>query len=80
LGATVNAIAPGIIETPLTQGYMEANPERRDAAIAHTPAGRLESVDDIAHAAMFLASKGAGFINGHTLVVDGGLSAGSSWW
>jgi len=80
LGATVNAIAPGIIETPLTQDYMAANPGRRDAAIAHTPAGRLGSVEDIAHTAMFLASKGAGFINGHTLVVDGGLSAGSSWW
>ena len=80
LGATVNAIAPGIIETPLTRGYMAAHPERREAGIAHTPVGRLGSVEDIAHAAMFLASEGASFVNGHTLVVDGGLSSGSSWW
>jgi NAD(P)-dependent dehydrogenase (short-subunit alcohol dehydrogenase family) len=80
LGATVNAIAPGIIETPLTRGYMSQFPERRDAGIAHTPVGRLGSPEDIAHATMFLASEEASFVNGHTLVVDGGLSVGSSWW
>ena len=80
LGATVNAIAPGIIETPLTRGYMDQYPERAAAGIAHTPVGRLGSPDDIAHAAMFLASEGASFVNGQTLVVDGGLSVGSSWW
>ena len=80
LGATVNAIAPGIIETPLTRGYMEQYPDRSAAGIAHTPVGRLGTVEDIAHAAMFLASNGAGFVNGQTLVVDGGLSVGSSWW
>jgi len=80
MGATVNAIAPGIIETPLTRGYMEQHPERRAAGIAHTPVGRLGSVEDIAHAAVFLASEGASFVNGHTLVADGGLSVGSAWW
>lgn len=80
LGATVNSIAPGIIETPLTRGYMEQHPDRRAAGIAHTPVGRLGLPDDIAHAATFLASEGAGFVNGHSLVVDGGLMAGNSWW
>jgi NAD(P)-dependent dehydrogenase (short-subunit alcohol dehydrogenase family) len=80
LGATVNSIAPGIIETPLTRGYMTQFPERRAAGIEHTPARRLGSVEDIAHAAVFLASEGASYVNGHTLVVDGGLSVGSSWW
>ena len=80
LGATVNTIAPGLIETPMTRGYMKEHPERREAGLAHTPVGRLGSPEDIAHAAMFLASEGASFVNGQTLVVDGGLSAGSSWW
>lgn len=80
LGATVNSIAPGIIETPLTRGYMDQNPERKAAGVAHTPVGRLGLPEDIAHAAMFLASEGASFVNGHSLVVDGGLMAGSSWW
>lgn len=80
LGATVNAIAPGIIETPLTRGYMEEHPDRTAAGIAHTPVGRLGTVDDIAHAAEYLVSPGASFVNGQTLVVDGGLSSGSAWW
>ena len=42
LGATVNSVAPGIIVTPMTRGYMDANPERREAGLAHTPVGRLE--------------------------------------
>ena len=80
LGATVNSVAPGIIVTPMTRGYMDANPERREAGLAHTPVGRLGAPDDIAHAVAFLASEDASFVNGHTLVVDGGLSVGNSWW
>ena len=80
LGATVNAVAPGIIRTPMNSGYMDANPDRRDAGIAHTPVGRLGAPDDIAHVVEFIASEGASFLNGQVIVVDGGLSAGSSWW
>ncbi len=80
LGATVNGIAPGIIVTPMNRGYMDSNPDKRAAGLAHTPVGRLGAPDDIAHAAAFLASEGAAFVNGQILVVDGGLSAGSSWW
>jgi NAD(P)-dependent dehydrogenase (short-subunit alcohol dehydrogenase family) len=80
LGATVNAIAPGIIVTPLTKGYIEAHPECGAAGIANTPAGRLGLPEDIAYAAAFLASEGASFVTGQVMVVDGGQSVGNSWW
>jgi NAD(P)-dependent dehydrogenase (short-subunit alcohol dehydrogenase family) len=79
-GATVNAVAPGIIDTALTRGYMEKYPEREQAVIANTLVGRLGTVEDVAHAVAFLASEDSGFITGQTLTVDGGLSAGCSWW
>lgn len=79
-GCTVNAIGPGITRTPLVEGYMEANPERVEAAIAHTPLRRVADPEDIAPLAVFLASDGARFITGQTIFVDGGLSAGSDWW
>ncbi len=79
-GCTVNAIGPGITRTPLVEGYMQANPQRVEAAIAHTPLRRIGEPDDIAPLAVFLASEGARFITGQTIFVDGGLSAGSDWW
>jgi len=79
-GCTVNAIGPGITRTPLVEGYMEANPQKVEAAIAHTPMRRIGEPDDIAPLAVFLASDGARFITGQTIFVDGGLSAGSDWW
>jgi NAD(P)-dependent dehydrogenase (short-subunit alcohol dehydrogenase family) len=79
-GATVNAVGPGIIQTPLTQEYMKQNPERVSAAIANTPLGRLGEPEDVADVVAFLASDAARFITGQTIYVDGGLTAGSSWW
>lgn len=72
-GIRVNGIAPGpIADTEgvrrLLQGDARARVERR------TPAGRLGAIEDIAAAALFLVSPAAAFINGHTMVVDGGLS------
>jgi 3-oxoacyl-[acyl-carrier protein] reductase len=79
-GVTVNAVGPGIIKTPLTKAYMEQHPQRVKAAIEHTPLGRLGEPEDIADVVAFLASDGARFITGQTIFVDGGVTAGSSWW
>ena len=79
-GATVNAIGPGILRTRLTGGYMDADPGREQAVLDHILVGRHGSVDDVAFAAEYLASPECGFVTGQTLIVDGGMSAGSTWW
>lgn len=79
-GVTVNAVGPGIIKTPLTTAYMDQFPERVTATIEHTPLRRLGEPEDVADVVAFLASDGARFITGQTIYVDGGISAGSSWW
>ncbi len=68
----VNAIAPGYIATEM----LETIPEKMKADIVKSiPASRIGSVQDIANAAMFLASEYSDYINGQVLVVDGGLTA-----
>jgi len=79
-GVNVNAVGPGIIKTPLTMAYMEKFPERVAATIEHTPLRRLGTPEDVADVVAFHASDGARFITGQTVYVDGGISAGSSWW
>jgi NAD(P)-dependent dehydrogenase (short-subunit alcohol dehydrogenase family) len=79
-GATVNAIGPGVLRTNLTGAYMDAHPEREQAVLDHTLVGRHGSVDDVAFAAEYLASPECGYVTGQTLIVDGGVSAGSTWW
>lgn len=71
-GIRVNGVAPGLVDTKLTKVTTE-NPERREAAIKNIPQGRLGTPDDIAGAALFLASPLASYITGQTIVVDGGL-------
>jgi NAD(P)-dependent dehydrogenase (short-subunit alcohol dehydrogenase family) len=78
----VNAIAPGKILTPMNAaavvGNADAMDEAREAFQTRTPLrGRIGLPDDIAHAALWLASDDAGFVSGQTLVVDGGLTTGS---
>jgi NAD(P)-dependent dehydrogenase (short-subunit alcohol dehydrogenase family) len=73
-GVRANAIAPGWIETPMTAPLM-ADPARREAIIARTPLGRWGRPDDVAGAALFLASPAAAFITGIVLPVDDGYSA-----
>jgi 3-oxoacyl-[acyl-carrier protein] reductase len=78
-GITVNSIAPGYIGTErLVQLYSsEADPQaamRRDAETI--PAGRFGTPAEIAAAAAFLCSAGAAYINGTTMLVDGGLARG----
>lgn len=79
-GVTVNAVGPGIIKTPLTMAYMDQYPERVTATIENTPLRRLGEPEDVADVVAFLASDKARFITGQTIYVDGGISAGSSWW
>ena len=67
---TVNAIAPGFIPTALTEVLPD---EMIQGAIENTPLGRLGTVEDVAHAVLFLASDEAAFITGQVLTVDGGL-------
>jgi NAD(P)-dependent dehydrogenase (short-subunit alcohol dehydrogenase family) len=79
-GVNVNAVGPGVIETPLTKAYMDQYPERVAATIEHTPLRRVGTPEDVADVVAFLASDGARFMTGQTVYVDGGVSAGSSWW
>lgn len=70
-GVTVNALAPGYIETPLTAEHLK-KPGVRSRLEALVPTGRLGVVDDVVGPALFLASRHAAFITGHILYVDGG--------
>jgi 3-oxoacyl-[acyl-carrier protein] reductase len=67
---TVNAIAPGYIETAMTAGLPEPAREELSGSIALK---RLGTVDDVAWAALYLASEEAGYVTGHVLNVSGGL-------
>ena len=80
MGTTVNAVGPGVIQTPLTQAYIDEHPERARAAVDNTPLRRLGTPEDVADVVAFLASDAARFITGQTIYVDGGITAGSSWW
>ena len=70
---TVNAVAPGYIETPMTAVLTD---EQKAATAQHIPLGRVGSDVEVAHAVAFLASEEAGYITGHTLDVNGGLYMG----
>ncbi|MCP4386575.1 MAG: glucose 1-dehydrogenase [Hyphomicrobiales bacterium] len=71
----VNVILPGWIETELTIRGRAATPDLQDKVIARTPAGRWGLPDDLAGAAVFLASPASDFVTGVVLPVDGGYSA-----
>ncbi len=70
-GITVNAIAPGFIRTDMTDGL---NEELKKNILSAIPLGSFGTVEDIAHAACFLASDEARYITGQVLAVDGGIS------
>jgi NAD(P)-dependent dehydrogenase (short-subunit alcohol dehydrogenase family) len=73
----VNCIAPGGISTPILYGFAGGNKAAVDAMLAQgQPYPRAGQPEDIANAALFLASDASQFITGHTLVVDGGATAG----
>ena len=70
---TVNAIAPGFIQTAMTDVLTE---DQKSGILTQIPLARYGSVDDIAAAAVFLTSDAAGYITGHTLDVNGGMYMG----
>src|SRR5260370_5539394 len=76
-GIRCNAIAPGTIRTPIWQARVDRDPVVFERLVKWYPLGRVGEPDDIANAAMFLASDDAGWITGTVLRVDGGLLAGS---
>ena len=67
-GVTVNAVAPGLIQTDMTEGIGEN-------LLEHVPARRAGTPDEVAECVRFLASDGAAYVNGVCLTVDGGLTA-----
>lgn len=73
-GLNVNAIAPGYFATDNTEA-LRADEERNSAISARIPAGRWGNPEDLAGAAIFLASPASDYVNGHTLLVDGGWMA-----
>jgi 3-oxoacyl-[acyl-carrier protein] reductase len=70
-GITVNTIAPGFIETAMTAALTD---KQKDVILARVPAGRLGSPDDIAAAALYLASLEGAYVTGQTLHVNGGMA------
>jgi len=86
-GVRVNCICPGGIATPIFGKSVGLSPEAADQTVGIMkealatlhPIGRSGLPDDIAHAALWLASDDSSFVNGHALVVDGGLIGGRKW-
>jgi 3-oxoacyl-[acyl-carrier protein] reductase len=72
-GITVNAVAPGYIETPMTAVLDE---RQRTTMMATIPLGRAGTDLEIAHSVLFLASDAAAYITGHVLDVNGGMFMG----
>ncbi len=73
-GVRANSLCPGPIETPLLQELL-ADPVRRQRRLVHIPMGRFGQAEEIANAALFLASDESSYMTGAALVVDGGITA-----
>lgn len=71
-GIRVNTIAPGFVETPLTEGLL-ADPKFRQSHARRTPLGRIMTVEDIMGAVVFLAAPASRMITGTSIVIDGGF-------
>jgi NAD(P)-dependent dehydrogenase (short-subunit alcohol dehydrogenase family) len=74
-GIRVNALCPGPVNTPLLKELFAKDPERAAKRLVHIPMGRFGEPDEIAKAALFLASDDSSFVTASTFLVDGGLSA-----
>jgi NAD(P)-dependent dehydrogenase (short-subunit alcohol dehydrogenase family) len=74
-GVRVNALCPGMVDTALLRRLTDAAPSLRESLLALKPMGRLGELEEIAAAAVWLASGEASFVTGHALAVDGGYAA-----
>jgi NAD(P)-dependent dehydrogenase (short-subunit alcohol dehydrogenase family) len=73
-GVTVNAVAPGYMDTELTRQYLADHPGRREKLVALIPARRFARIDEVVGPVLFLCSRQASFITGTVLYIDGGRS------
>ena len=73
-GVRVNALCPGPVNTPLLQELFAKDAERAQRRLVHVPMGRFAEPEEIANAALFLASDESSFITANTFLVDGGIS------
>ena len=74
-GIRVNAVCPGVIDTPMVDRLSAEMPTLREALIAMKPMGRLGRPEEVAEAVVWLCSDAASFVTGHALAVDGGYVA-----
>ena len=74
-GVRVNALCPGPVDTPMLRELFATDPERAARRLVHVPMGRFARAEEIADAALFLASDESSFITASTFLVDGGISA-----
>ncbi len=75
-GITVNAVAPGFIDTAMSRKAFEGDPERKRKVLSRTPMNELGLPEDVANSVVFLASPAARYLTGVILPVDGGTSIG----
>jgi NAD(P)-dependent dehydrogenase (short-subunit alcohol dehydrogenase family) len=78
-GIQVNCILPGFLRTPLTEEYFWQDESRRRWLLERIPAGRGGTPEDLAGAALLLASPASSYLTGQAIAVDGGFLAGGSW-
>jgi NAD(P)-dependent dehydrogenase (short-subunit alcohol dehydrogenase family) len=71
-GVTVNAVAPGYMETALTEAYLAEHPDTREALVRLIPAARFGTLGELVGPVLFLSSRHASFITGQIIYVDGG--------
>jgi NAD(P)-dependent dehydrogenase (short-subunit alcohol dehydrogenase family) len=73
-GVRVNALCPGPVDTPLLRELYAKDAEQAARRLAHVPMGRFARAEEIARAALFLASDDSSYVNATTFMVDGGIS------
>jgi NAD(P)-dependent dehydrogenase (short-subunit alcohol dehydrogenase family) len=73
-GVRVNALCPGPVDTPLLRELFAKDPEQAARRLVHVPMGRFARAEEIANAALFLASDESSYVNATSFLVDGGIS------